>query len=61
MIRERVIPEEVRRSELGGGPDGDRKSWRTSGGGSWEEVREEARLRGDGYEARLRGKVKRYG
>ena len=61
MIRERVIPEEIRRRELGGGPGGDRKSWRSSGGGSWKEVREEARLRGDGYEARLRAKVKRYG
>ena len=36
--------------ELGGGPGGDRKSWKSSGGRSWEEVREEARLRGDGYE-----------
>ena len=56
MIRERVIPEDVR-----GGPGGDKKSWRNSGRGIWEEVRQEARSRGDGYEARLRGRVKRNG
>ena len=43
---------EVRTREPGGGLGGDRRSWRRSGGGSREEVREEVRLRGT---------VKRYG
>ena len=66
--REEVLEEVlevVRKREPGGGLGGGRMSWRRSGGGSWEEVREEVSLGGkvkrDGYEVRLGGKVTRYG
>ena len=62
MIRERVIPEEIRRRELGGGLGGDKEA-PEEGAGRRSGMRQsyEATVTRRGYELRSRGVVKRNG